>query len=227
MVVLRRQCSLEACIPTNCVAHRPSCSTMCRAGVCSLSSSPTFTNWKPVPGNTAEPCPLADRLPYAGPDTILAVHTNAAARLRVSGEKIDLPFAHTHSSMVYCTLKPGFRVPDIPACESATSTGIPCGTRLPPGFFACFTLVELVRLKDLKGVAINLNRNQATSTGLFSPKRTTGRSMPLSVTHKSIFSTRPDGSERHVTHRETNHALRDKILHLRPETHEFVLRSSK
>ena len=88
------------------------------------------------------------------------------------------------------------------------------GTRVPPCFFACFTVVELVRLKDLKGAAINLNRNQATSTVLFSPKRTAGRSMPLSVSHKSIFSTRPDGSERHVTHRKTNHALRDKILHL-------------
>ena len=141
MVVLRRQCSLEACIPTNCVAHRPSCSTMCRAGVCSLSSSHTFTNWKKFLEPPPFPAPqavLADRLPYAGPDTILAVHTNAAALLRVSGEKIDLPFAHTHSSMVYCTLQPGFRVPDIPACEGATSTGIPCGTRVPPGLFRMF-----------------------------------------------------------------------------------------
>ena len=103
-----------------------------------VTHSPTGNQFLEPPPFPAPQAVLADRLPYAGPDTILAVHTNAAALLRVSGEKIDLPFAHTHSSMVYCTLQPGFRVPDIPACEGATSTGIPCGTRVPPGFFRMF-----------------------------------------------------------------------------------------
>ena len=118
------------------------------------------------------------------------------ALLRVSGEKIDLPFAHTHSSMVYCTLKPGFRCPIFLPVFHGSRARPPeeserCGhqPQPQPGHQHWALRPKTDRLPQHASFRIT----------------------------QEYFSTRPDGSERHVTHRETNHALRNKILHLKAD----------